>query len=272
MRNQLSDFSLQTRVNFEIMISKSDFLKRKMLKALLVLVATAGMIVFNWMAASGQIGKAPTGTISDKYPTKLTPADYAFSIWGLIYLGLIAFSIYQLLPSKASKFDKIRLLYIFSCMFNVLWLYTWGWENITVSFVVIIFLLISLALANIELTQTENSLDYWLVKFPFAIYFGWVTVATVVNATVALKSIGIEPTPLSDSTVASILIFVTAALAVFVCWKLRNYFYPLPIAWAVTAIAIKQSGSETAIVVFSALAVIVCLLASMSFVLRESSP
>jgi lysylphosphatidylglycerol synthetase-like protein (DUF2156 family) len=223
------------------------------------------------MAATGQIGKAPTGTISDIYPTKLTPANYAFSIWGLIYSGLIAFSLYQLLPSQLDKFNRVRLLYVLSCLLNVLWLYVWGWENITISVAVIALLLASLALINIELIQTETALDYWLVKFPFGIYFGWVTAATVVNTTIALKSIGFEISPSVDSLIASALILITAALAIFVCWKLRNYFYPLPIAWAITAIAIKQSGSETAVVVSSAFAVIGCLLASMSFVLRNQT-
>jgi hypothetical protein len=236
------------------------------IKALFLILATASMIIFNWMAAIGKIGKASTGAISDIYPTKLTPANYAFSIWGIIYFGLIIFSIYQAFPSCLNKFERIRFLYILSCGFNIFWLYFWGWENIVAAFLIITFLLISLVLINIQLVNIDTASDYWFVKFPLGIYFGWVTVAFILNATIALKSAGFE----TSTIIASALILLLAFLSAFVSWRLKNYFYPLPIAWAVTAIAIKQSGSETAIVVSSAFAVIISLLASISFVLRDS--
>ncbi len=69
-----------------------------------VIAATIGMIIFNWLAATGILGGIDTGAVSDKYDTHITPAGYAFAIWSLIYLGMIAFSIYQALPSKAESF------------------------------------------------------------------------------------------------------------------------------------------------------------------------
>ena len=76
------------------------------LQQILVIVATVGMIVFNWLAATGILGGVDTGAISDKYDTHITPAGYAFAIWSLIYLGMIAFSIYQALPSQAAKISR----------------------------------------------------------------------------------------------------------------------------------------------------------------------
>ena len=70
------------------------------IQQILVIIATLGMIAFNWIAASGFLGGIATGTVSDKYQTRITPADYAFAIWGLIYFGMIVFSIYQALPSQ----------------------------------------------------------------------------------------------------------------------------------------------------------------------------
>src|SRR5688572_22486589 len=87
------------------------------MRSILVLAATIGVIVFNWLAATGRLG-SDTGAISDKYPTMLTPAGYAFSIWSLIYLGIIAFSIYQMLPANLSRFRSVRSFYIFSCALN----------------------------------------------------------------------------------------------------------------------------------------------------------
>ncbi|RMG05143.1 MAG: tryptophan-rich sensory protein, partial [Acidobacteria bacterium] len=76
--------------------------KDTLLSKIVVIVATIFTLIFNWLAASGVIG-SPTGEISSKYPTKITPAKYAFSIWALIYAGLISFSIYQAIIKNSPK-------------------------------------------------------------------------------------------------------------------------------------------------------------------------
>ena len=83
-----------------------------------VIAATVGVIVFNYLAASGALGGIETGAVSDKYPTLVTPAGYAFAIWSLIYLGIVAFSIYQALPKNLERFRFLRTVYILSCAAN----------------------------------------------------------------------------------------------------------------------------------------------------------
>ena len=100
------------------------------LQQFLVIAATVGMIIFNWLAATGVLGGIDTGAVSDKYDTHITPAGYAFAIWSLIYLGMIAFSIYQALPSQAARFRGLRRIYIISCVANCAWLYVWSQELI----------------------------------------------------------------------------------------------------------------------------------------------
>jgi benzodiazapine receptor len=238
------------------------------LQPLLVLAATVGMIIFNYLAATGILGGVDTGAISDRYPTRMTPAGYAFSIWGLIYLSCLAFSIYQALPSQNKKFRALRRIYIVSCAANCAWLYFWSREMMTVCLGVILILLGSLAYINLKLKQTETAGEYWFAKLPFGIYFGWVTAATLVNAMIALVYQGI---PLGYSTnLAVAFIFIAAILGVLIRLKLTNYFYPLAIAWALTAIAVKQSG-QTLIVAAAAVGVIACLIASVSFVMTMPS-
>lgn len=94
------------------------------LKQFLVIIATVGIIVFNYLAATGSLCGVETGAISDKYPTLITPAGYAFTIWSLIYFGLLAFSIYQLLPAKIERFRSIRSVYILNCAANCAWLFS----------------------------------------------------------------------------------------------------------------------------------------------------
>ena len=147
------------------------------LQPILVLVATAGMIVFNYFAATGILGGVDTGAISDKYPTVITPAGFAFAIWSVIYAGCVAFSIYQLLPSQLEKFQAIRRVYIVSCVANCAWLYFWSQEMIVLCVGVILILLASVGYISFKLRKTETTGEYWLAKFPFGIYFGWVTAA-----------------------------------------------------------------------------------------------
>jgi hypothetical protein len=236
----------------------------------LVIIATVGMIVFNYFAATGFAGGVATNVPSDKYPTHITPAGYAFAIWSLIYLGCLAFSIYQALPSQIERFRPLRRIYIFSCVVNCAWLYFWSQEMIVVCLGVILVLLGTLAFINIKLQKTESNAEYWLVKFPFGIYFGWVTAATILNATIMLVYLGVKVSDGTANLLGAGLIFIAAALGVIIRLKLTNYFYPLAIAWALTAIAVKQSG-KTLIVAAAAVAVIACLIAAISFVMNMPS-
>lgn len=238
------------------------------LQPALVLVATIGMIVFNYYAATGILGGVDTGAISDKYPTVITPAGYAFAIWSVIYLGCVAFSIYQILPAQLEKFRPIRRVYIISCVANCAWLYFWSQEKIILCVGVILILLLSVGYINFKLQKTETTGEYWLAKVPFGIYFGWVTAATLLNTMIALVFIG---APLGYSLyLGAAFIFIAALLGVLVRIKLTNYFYPLAIAWALTAIAVKQSG-KTLIVAACAVGVIACLIAAVSFVMNMPS-
>jgi hypothetical protein len=208
--------------------------------------------------------------ISDQYPTLVTPAGYAFTIWSLIYFGMIVFSIYQALPKNAERFRGIRSLYILNCAANCAWIFFWHQEQILLCLFVILLLLATLLLINIKIGTAQTNGEFWLVKAPFGIYFGWVTVAAMVNLTVALKFLNVEMSDAAAVSLGCTFIVLAAVFGVLVRVKLANYLYPLAIAWAVTAIAVKQSG-QTLIVVAAAVACIVSLFTALSFVLTEKS-
>ena len=236
------------------------------IRSFLVLAATLGVIVFNWFAATGRLG-SDTAEISAKYQTLVTPAGYAFSIWTLIYLGLLAFSIYQLLPANVARFRPVRTLYIFTCALNCAWLYFWNAEQIVVCFVLIAVLYVALLWINAIIRKPESLADAWIAKGTFGLYFGWIMAAMLVNLAIMMKYLG---QTLPETSFAVGLILIATALAIYARVKLINYFAPLAVAWALTAIAVKQSG-QTAIVVACAVGVIACLIASLSFVMNLNS-
>jgi hypothetical protein len=239
------------------------------MRSFLVLAATIGVIAFNWLAATGRLG-TDTAEISAKYPTLVTPAGYAFSIWSLIYVGLIAFSIYQLLQANLARFRAVRSFYIFSCALNCAWLYFWHRDQIIICFVIILALAATLVLISRQLRDSESLRDTWFAKEPFGLYFGWVTAAAFVNFAIMLKFLRVDLSPTAGTFMAVSLILLVAAIAILVRYKLKTSLYPLAVAWALTAIAVKQSG-QTLIVTAAAFGVIACLIASMSFVMNLRS-
>lgn len=239
-------------------------------RAILVLAATIGTIVFNWMAAMGRINGVTPEMVANKYPTLVTPAGYAFTIWILIYLGLIAFSLYQLLPANDERFRSIRSFYILSCALNTGWIYMWHSDQIALCFVIILFLWVSLFAINLSLRQTKRLSEYWLAKAPFGIYFGWVTAATIVNFAVLLVYWDVRPSEGVSTAISAALILFAAALGVLIRVRLVNYLYPLAIAWALAAIGVKQSG-QTLVVVAAAIGMTACLIAAISFVVSLPS-
>ena len=235
------------------------------LKAILVLLATIGTIAFNVLAANGFVNGVTPEAISDRYPTVLTPAGYAFSIWSLIYAGTLAFSVYQLLPANRSKFRSIRSAYIASSVLNCLWIYFWHHDLIAVCLAVILGLLGTLIFICRSLIRTESPGELWAAKAPFGLYAGWVTCATIINFLVLLIYLRVDLTADLRNSLGAALILLAAGIAVLARVYLKNYFYPLAVAWALTAIAVKQSGN-TPIVVAAAVGVIASLITSLSFV------
>ncbi len=240
------------------------------MRSILVLVATIATIVYNGLAATGYVNDVTPDAVSDRYPTILTPAGYAFSIWTLIYIGIIAFSIYQLLPRNLARFRPVRSLYVVSCVLNCAWIYFWHHDQIAICLLVILALLFTLILIVRQFSLDAESGGALFTKIPFGIYAGWVTAATLVNFVVFLNYLGVSFGSQTWNAIGVALILLAAVVAAAVRWKLKNYIFPMSIAWAATAIAVKQSGN-TAIVVAAAVCVIICLILTLSFVMDQKT-
>jgi hypothetical protein len=237
----------------------------------LVLLATGGMIAFNVLASTGLINGVLTSDVSDRYPTVITPAGWAFTIWLVIYLGLAAFSVYQVLPAKLDQFRPVRTLYIVSCVLNCLWLWLWHSFQIAGSAVVIVSLWAVLLLLNVRLHEHARPFfDALVGKGVFGLYLGWLTAASLINILVLMVSLDLGLSQTAWSILGAAMLLIAAAAAVAARFKLHNFTFPLAIAWAATGIGVAQSG-HTLIVVASAIAVIVGLVMAVSFVMDRKS-
>src|SRR4030042_4654031 len=151
------------------------------------IIAFVLMVILNSLAGSTTtIGGKNTAQISDANPTLITPAGYVFSIWGIIYLLLGVFVVYQALPSQRGKdfHKKIGWFFVLSCAANIIWLFLWQFEYLSLSVVLMFLLLASLILIYLRLNIGKSKADTrerLAVHLPFSVYLGWITIATIAN-------------------------------------------------------------------------------------------
>jgi translocator protein len=228
------------------------------LKQFLVLLATATVIFVNYVASTGYIGGITPQVISAKYPTVVTPAGYTFSIWALIYFGLIVFSVFQAMPMQLENFRKIRPPYLVGCLANCVWIFLWHHELIVPSVFAMSVILASLIAININLSAQDSL----IARLPFGVYFGWISVATIVNITICLSYLGLETTNFNSILLTCILIAVATTLGILLRFKLPSAAFAFTIAWAILGIAMKN-GKVTAISGVSAFSFMGLLIAAL---------
>jgi len=110
------------------------------------LLVTIVTIVFNGLANALPLNGQSTGQISDRFQVYFVPAGYVFSIWGLIYIGWLAFAIYQLLPAQRDnpRLRRVGYLFVWSGVANMAWLFFWHYEYFILTVVVMLILLLLL--------------------------------------------------------------------------------------------------------------------------------
>lgn len=250
---------------------------QRRLEPLLVLLATLATIVANALPNALRLRGESTGSISAKYPTLFTPAGYAFSIWSLIYLALLAFAIYQLLPAGRDDpaIGRIRRPFLISCVLNSSWIFIWQYELIALSAVVIALLLASLMTCYVRLdTERASRANLYraMVLAPLSLYAAWVTVATIVNVAAALVALGWQGGPLAPASWSVMLLVVAAGLALVVAWSRRDWIYLAVVAWALGAISVAQAAIPSIRWTALTLAVLLLVAAAASLARRFRGP
>jgi hypothetical protein len=233
---------------------------------ILNVIAFLAMLAVNGMANSLPINGQTTGEISDSIPSLFTPAGYVFAIWGLIYLGLGTFAVYQGLPMKRDRpfIKHIGYWFIASSVFNIIWLFLWHYEQFVLSLVAMLGLLGSLLMLYIRLGIGRDAaplLDKVLVYLPFSIYLGWISVATIANASTVLIVLGWNGFGLSPELWTAMMVAIAAVLGIVMSWQRKEIAYPLVIVWALVGISVARSDIPLIVITtwVSALAVLVGL-------------
>jgi len=232
-------------------------------------------ILVNALANTSVLNGKTTGEISDLYPTLVTPAGYVFAIWGLIYILLLVFVVFQALPSQKEKaFQKeVGVLFVFSSVFNVVWLFLWQYGHITLSVLPMFALLATLIMTYLRLNIGKSNVslkEKLSVHLPFSVYMGWITVASIADVAAALVSMNWDGLGLSDVTWAMVVIVVALAITLLVAFTRRDIAYSLVIIWALVGIAVKQSGNQSIVTTTEISAIIIVIALVLSILISRS--
>jgi len=222
-----------------------------------------GVVGVNVLANALPLGGNTTAELSDAYPNLFVPAGYVFSIWGVIYLLLLAFTVYQASPARRGEgfLRKIGYLFALSCALNISWIFLWHYEYVIPSLLPMFALLASLILIYTRLDVGRGSPargERLWVHLPFSVYLGWITVAPIANVVAALVSINWAGLGLGEVAWTVIVMAIAVFLTVLNTYTRGDMGYALVIVWALGGIAVKQMAIQ-AIVTTAGLGIAIIL-------------
>jgi len=218
------------------------------------IAAFLAMIVVNTLASTAGLLGRQTGELSDAIANLFVPAGLTFSIWGVIYLALLLFAVYQArglfsaTREAPEALARVGWLFVVSSAANIAWLFLWHAELVVLSMVPMLALLATLIAAHVRLgtgRTRPNGAERWFFRVPFSVYLGWITVATVANATAALVTAGWNGFGLPDEVWAVAMVAVAALVTLVMLLTRRDAAYGLVVAWALAGIALKRSADAS---------------------------
>ncbi|ACT92233.1 tryptophan-rich sensory protein [Dyadobacter fermentans] len=220
------------------------------------IIALIVTVVINYLSNTGIFNGNTMASVSARYENYFTPSGYAFSIWGLIYLLLAAFVIYQARGISGKRevpaiVERVGWLFVISCAANSAWVLAWLYDFTGLSVLIMIGLLTSLWLI---IVRTRMEMDLIPIKkialtwWPFAIYLGWISVALIANVAAYFTKIGWNGFGLSPVTWTVIMICVAGVVYLMLTWKRNLRESSMVGVWALIAVAAANWGTTPEVV------------------------
>ena len=223
-------------------------MKRDLLRQFTVIFTTIYALVLNGAANALPLNGRNTGAISDTFNVLFVPAGYVFAIWGVIYLALLAYTLYQALPAQRAnpRLRRTGWLVAVSSLLNGTWIVFWhfGVFSYMASLVTMLALLGVLVAIYLRLDIGRASFtiaEKWAVALPFSIYLGWITVATIANLEDVLSLVW-DGRPLNPTLWTLILLAAGVAIGAAVAFTRRDVAYNLVLVWAFAGISMRWLG------------------------------
>lgn len=246
---------------------------------ILNIVALIITIVINYLSNTGVFNGETMASISAKFQNLFTPAGYAFSIWGLIYLGLLGFVIYygpftKNTDAKEKTVANVGWWFTISCIANCLWIITWLYEYTLLSIPVMILLFISLLKIienNLSIIGSKDIKTAIFLRWPFYIYSGWISVALIANIAAYLTKIDWPGFGISETVWTLILFAIAAMIHLYMIWKMNRSVFALVAVWALIAIAVANKDSHQTVYVSAMVTAVFILVNIVIKVLKKKA-
>ena len=233
-------------------------------------------LAVNILSTTLPLNNQTTAQISDRFKVFFVPAGYVFAIWGIIYIGWIAFTVYQFLPAhkESPRLRGLGYLFALTGVFNAAWLFCWQYNHFTLSVIVMLILLglliVSYLKLNIGRASVSNA-EKWCVDIPISVYLGWISVATIANISDWLYFIHWNGFGIAPQAWAVIMLIVASLLGILVALTRRDSGYLFVFVWAFAGIAVKQAAAP--LVAYSAwVAVLIALVLAIFSLVRRRMP
>ena len=243
-------------------------MSKSLVTKFLLVLALAAMVVVNFLATTGNINGITTAAVSDLHPSLFTPKGYTFSIWGLIYLLFFVYVMLQLFSNdlgKSNNLSKTAAWFVASSAINIGWVFSWHYDLIILSAILMIALLLSLIRILKLISGAERTLGYLFgLELPFGLYAGWISVATIANLAVLLLDIGWTGSGIPWFLWLIAVLLIATPIVVVVMRKTLNLAYPAAVIWGFAGILARYLPDFTidvrAETMWIVIALILCLL------------
>lgn len=251
--------------------------------SVLNLLSVILMITVSYYSQAIRLNNNTIGGVSEHYENLFTPAGYAFSIWGLIYLALLVYCFFQLNRVFVSEKDagfvkKTGPWFIIANVSNAAWVVAWLFEDTLLS-VILMFIILASLLKIIFNTNMERwdappkiiAFTWW----PICFYAGWITVAAIANVSAHLTSIGWRRWSFSEQQWTILLLVFTVIINLLITYRRNMREFALIGAWALVAIYVRHINENNSLIAYTALAGGIVVLGYVSYhgyMNRKSNP
>lgn len=231
------------------------------------------VVVLNVLSNALPINGQTMPEISAKYPSLFTPAGFTFSIWGVIYVALLLFVIYQALPSQRNneKIAGISRLFQINCVANASWIVAWHYDLLHTSLLIMLVLLVTLILiyrALLGAIEHAPVTQHLFLHIPFSLYTGWITLATIANISTVQTGNGWDNIGLTAVSWTLLKLALAGAIGATMVLRFGDAVFVLVVAWAAYGISIMQSATPTVSGAATTLSLLALMLAAVEAVSR----
>jgi translocator protein len=217
------------------------------MKIILTWILFVGVIAVNALANILPINGYNTGQISAFYPNAFVPAGFTFSIWGVIYLLLLSYTIgftyytfkRQAYPKAYRFIERVNIYFLLTCVFNMAWIVAWHYLQIELSVLIMLLFLSTLIQLFLNTKTTSHDLTLtqrFILQTPFIVYLGWISVATIANITALLVAYKWTAFSISPVYWSAAMILIAIVLALLMVKKFQVVSFTLVVAWALWGI------------------------------------